>query len=129
MNNFKKERGYTKSLKSSCGASKSQSLLTTRPSPVPTPPPITGPSQPQKPHQPTYSQIKQVNLLMICFSCHLYLCDSGANTVIIIFFLCSCLFQSYSVFCYILLSSPLFRTLSSTTQTSQTRCRCLGRLL
>ncbi|XP_026210267.1 E3 ubiquitin-protein ligase RBBP6 isoform X2 [Anabas testudineus] len=59
VNNYRKEQGHTKSQKRSCGASESQNI-TTRPSPVPTLPPITGQSQPQKPHQPTYSQ--QINL-------------------------------------------------------------------
>ncbi|XP_029015515.1 E3 ubiquitin-protein ligase RBBP6 [Betta splendens] len=55
VNNFKKERGYTNTLTRRCGAAQSQNL-TTRSSPVTTPPPLTGQRQPQKPLQPTSSQ-------------------------------------------------------------------------
>ncbi|XP_071330261.1 E3 ubiquitin-protein ligase RBBP6-like isoform X2 [Trachinotus anak] len=55
VNNFKKERGYNKSLTRRCGTSQSQNPTRT-PSPVPTPPPLTVQSQSQKPHQSTYSQ-------------------------------------------------------------------------
>ncbi|XP_040918545.1 E3 ubiquitin-protein ligase RBBP6 isoform X2 [Toxotes jaculatrix] len=56
VNNFKKERGYTKSLTRRCGMSQSQNPTLT-PSPAPTPPPLTVQSQPQKPHQSTSSQL------------------------------------------------------------------------
>ncbi|XP_034750569.1 E3 ubiquitin-protein ligase RBBP6-like isoform X2 [Etheostoma cragini] len=55
VDNFKKERSFTKSLRKGCGTSQSQNP-TPIPSPVPTPPPLTVQSQPQKPHLPTHSQ-------------------------------------------------------------------------
>ncbi|XP_023252896.1 E3 ubiquitin-protein ligase RBBP6-like [Seriola lalandi dorsalis] len=55
VNNFKKERGYTKSLTTSFGTSQSQNPTPT-PSPVPTPPPLTVQSQSQKPPQSTHCQ-------------------------------------------------------------------------
>ncbi|KAF1379277.1 hypothetical protein PFLUV_G00174410 [Perca fluviatilis] len=55
VDNFKKERGFTKSLRKGCGTSQSQNPTPT-PSPVPTPPPLAVLSQPQKPHLPTHSQ-------------------------------------------------------------------------
>lgn len=58
VNNFKKDTGYTKSLQKSSGGSQTPNP-TTRPSTVPTPPPVTGQRQPQKTNQPAYSQ--QVN--------------------------------------------------------------------
>lgn len=64
VNNFKKERGYTKSLTGRCGTSQSGNPTPT-PSPAPTPPPPAVQSQHQKPQQSTY--IQQVNLLMMCF--------------------------------------------------------------
>ncbi|XP_078125021.1 E3 ubiquitin-protein ligase RBBP6 isoform X1 [Sander vitreus] len=55
VDNFKKERGFTKSLRKGCGTSQSQNPTPT-PSPVPTPPPLTVLSQPPKSHLPTHSQ-------------------------------------------------------------------------
>ncbi|KAG7504988.1 E3 ubiquitin-protein ligase RBBP6 isoform X2 [Solea senegalensis] len=56
VNNFKKERGYTKSKTGICDSSQSQNP-TPAPSPVPTPPPpLTVQSQPQKQHQSSCSQ-------------------------------------------------------------------------
>ncbi|XP_032392378.1 E3 ubiquitin-protein ligase RBBP6 [Etheostoma spectabile] len=55
VDNFKKERSFTKSLRKGCGTSQSQNPTPT-PSPVPTPPPLTVQSQPQKPYLPTHSQ-------------------------------------------------------------------------
>ncbi|XP_075942602.1 uncharacterized protein LOC142945120 isoform X2 [Anarhichas minor] len=55
VDNFKKERGFTKIVKKGCGTSQSQNPTPT-PSPVPTPPPLGVQSQPQKPYLPTHSQ-------------------------------------------------------------------------
>ncbi|XP_054463672.1 E3 ubiquitin-protein ligase RBBP6-like [Anoplopoma fimbria] len=56
VDNFKKERGVTKSLSRGCGTSQSQNPTRT-PSPVPTPPPLSVQSQPPpKPHMPTHRQ-------------------------------------------------------------------------
>ncbi|XP_049924463.1 E3 ubiquitin-protein ligase RBBP6-like isoform X3 [Epinephelus moara] len=55
VDNFKKERGYTKTRKRGCGTSQSQNPTPTL-SPAPTPPPLAVQSQPQKPHLPTSSQ-------------------------------------------------------------------------
>ncbi|TDH02711.1 hypothetical protein EPR50_G00155420 [Perca flavescens] len=55
VDNFKKERGFTKSQRKGCGTSQSQNPTPTA-SPVPTPPPLAMLSQPPKPHLPTHSQ-------------------------------------------------------------------------
>ncbi|XP_042361431.1 E3 ubiquitin-protein ligase RBBP6-like isoform X2 [Plectropomus leopardus] len=55
IDNFKRERGHTKSLKRGCGSSQSQNPTPT-PSPVPTPPPLTLQSQNQRHHLSTSSQ-------------------------------------------------------------------------
>nr|XP_019958579.1 PREDICTED: E3 ubiquitin-protein ligase RBBP6-like isoform X2 [Paralichthys olivaceus] len=53
VNNFKKERGFSKNPSIICGTSQNP---TPTPSPVPTPPPPPVQSQPQLPQQPTCSQ-------------------------------------------------------------------------
>ncbi|XP_029364033.1 E3 ubiquitin-protein ligase RBBP6 isoform X2 [Echeneis naucrates] len=55
VNNFRKERGFTKTLAKPCVISKSQNPTPT-PSPVPTPPPLTLQSQSQRPQQLVYRQ-------------------------------------------------------------------------